>query len=47
MPKKNYLLRGTIKNYNVSKKPFYDRPINSDIKQYEEIIKLTTGQDED
>ena len=27
-------------------KDFYDRPINSDIKQYEEIIKLRTGQGE-
>ena len=27
-------------------KTFYDQPINSDIKRYEEIRKLTTEQDE-
>ena len=27
-------------------KTFYDRPIDSDIKPYEEIEKLTTGQGE-
>ena len=28
-------------------KNFYDQPIDSDVKQYEEIRKLTTGQSED
>ena len=35
-------------NYNaiINKKNFYDQPIDSDIKQYKEIRKLTTGQAE-
>ena len=28
-------------------KKFYDQPTDSDMKRYEEIIKLTTGQGED
>ena len=28
-------------------KNFYDEPIDSDIKRYEEIRKLTIGQNED
>ena len=41
--------KGAIKNYNViiSEKKFYDQPIYTDIKQYQEIRKLTTGQGED
>ena len=37
-----------LKNYNViiNRKNFYDQLIISDIKLYEEIIKLTTGQGE-
>ena len=27
--------------------PFYDQTIDSDVKRYEEIRKLTTGQGED
>ena len=44
-----YLPKGTIKNYNVifNGKNFYDHSIGSDIKLYEEIRKLTTGQGED
>ena len=36
-------------NYNViiNGKSFYDQAIHSDIKQYEEVRKLTTGQGED
>ena len=30
----------------INGKNFYDEPIDSDIKRYEEIRKLTTGQDE-
>ena len=30
-----------------TEKNFYDQPIYFDIKQYEEIRKLTTGQGED
>ena len=43
-----YLLKGIIKNYNViiNEENFYDQPIDSDIKRYEEIRKLTTGQGE-
>ena len=31
----------------ISGKNFYHQPINSDIKRYKEIRKLTTGQGED
>ena len=41
--------KGIIKDYNViiNGKNVYDQPIDSDIKQYEEIGKLTTVQAED
>ena len=44
-----YLPKGIIKNYNViiKGKIFCDQPIDFDIKRYEEIKKLTTGQGED
>ena len=44
--KRNYLPKGVIDNYNVTVngKKFYDQPIDSDIKRYEEIGKLTAGQ---
>ena len=47
--KRYYLLKGIIKNYNVimNGKNFYDQAIDYDIKRYEEIRKLTTGQGED
>ena len=47
--KRYYLPKGIIKNYNVisNGKNFYDQATDSDIKQYEEIRKLTTGQGED
>ena len=43
-----YLPKGIIKNYNIiiNGKNFYDDAIDSDIKLYEEIRKLTTGQGE-
>ena len=43
-----YLQKSIIKNYNViiSGKNFYDQSIDSDIKRYEEIRKLTSGQNE-
>ena len=46
--KNYYLSKGRIKNYNViiNGKNFYDHPINSDIKWYEGIRKLTAGQGE-
>ena len=31
----------------INGKNFYDEPIDSDIKRYEEIIKITTAQGED
>ena len=31
----------------INGKSFYDQPVDSDIKRYEEIRKLTTGQLED
>ena len=45
----NYLPKGIIKNYNViiNGENFYDQPIDSDIKRYEEIRKVVTGQVED
>ena len=44
-----YLPKGITKNYNIiiNGKNVYDQAINSDIKRYEETIKLTTGQGED
>ena len=44
--KKYYLPKGIIKNYNVivNGKNLYNQPIDSDLKQYEEFKKLTTGQ---
>ena len=47
--KRYYLPKGIIKNDNVivSGKNFYDQAIDSDIKRYEEIRKLTIGQEED
>ena len=38
-----------MKNYNViiNGKNFYDQTIDSDVKQHEEIKKLTTAQGED
>ena len=41
--------KSIMRNCNViiNGKTFYDQPIYSDIKRYEEITKLTTGQDED
>ena len=46
---KCYLPKDILNNYNVivNGKNFYDQPIDSDIKGYEEIRKLTTGQGED
>ena len=47
--RKYCLPKGVIKNYNViiNRKNFYDQAIDSDIKRYEEIRKLTTGQGQD
>ena len=47
--RKYYLPKGIIKNYNgiINGKNFYDQAIDSDIKRYKEIRKLTTGQGED
>ena len=44
-----YLPKEIIDNYNVisNGKNFYDQAIDSDIKRYEEIRKLTTGHGED
>ena len=45
----NCLPKGIIVNYNVisNGNNFYDQAIDSDIKQYEEIRKLLTGQRKD
>ena len=42
------MLNSPIKNYKVmiNGKNFYNQSINSDIKRYEEIRKLATGQGE-
>ena len=44
-----YLQKDIIKNFNViiNRKNFYDQVIDSDIKWYEKIRKLTTGKGED
>ena len=46
---KYYLSKGIIKNYNViiNWKIVYNQAVDSDIKRYEEIRKLETGQGED
>ena len=43
---RHYLTKGLINNFNViiNGKTFYEQPINSDLKRYEELIKLKTGQ---
>ena len=47
--KRYYLPKAIIANYNViiNGKNFYDQAIDSDIKRYEKIRKLMTGQGED
>ena len=49
MLKKYCLRKGIIKNYNViiNGKDLYDQAIDSDIKPYKEIRKVTTGLGED
>ena len=44
-----YLPKGITKNYNIiiNGKNVYDQAVNSDIKRYEETVKLTTGRGED
>ena len=44
-----FLPIGIIKNYNliINRKNFYDQTIDSNIKRYDEIRKLTTGPGED
>ena len=46
--KKYYLPKGITDNYNniINSKNFYDQAIDSDIKPYKEIRKLTTVQGE-
>ena len=47
--KKYFLPRVKIENYNIEidGRNFYDQPINDSIKQYDEIRKVSTGQDDD
>ena len=47
--KRYYLPKGIIKNYNaiINGKNLYDQAIDSDIKRFEEIRKLTTEEGED
>ena len=44
-----YLTKDIIKNYSViiDGKNFYDQPIDSDTKRFEDIRKGTAGQGED
>ena len=44
-----FLPRVKIENYNIEidGRNFYDQPINDSIKQYDEIRKISTGQDDD
>ena len=44
---KYYLPKGIIENVIINGKNVYDQAIDSDIKGYEEIRKLTTSQSED
>ena len=43
-----YLQKCIMKNYNIiiNGKNFYDQPIDSHIKRYDKIRKITTGQGE-
>ena len=47
--RKYFLPKGEIKNYNVliDGRNFYDQPINDIIKQYDEIMKVSTGYGDD
>ena len=47
--KKCFLPRVKIENYNIEidGRNFYDQTINDSIKQYDEIWKISTGQDGD
>ena len=47
--RKYFLPRGEIKNYNVliDGRNFYDQPIKDLIKQYDEVRKVSTRQDDD
>ena len=47
--KKYFLPRVKVDNYNIEidGRNFYNQPINSSIKQYDEIRKISTGQDDD
>ena len=47
--RKFYLPRTTINNYNVliDGRNFYDQPINSDERQYDELRKVTLGKGDD
>ena len=47
--KKYFLPRVKIENCNIEidGKNFHDQPINDSIKQYDEIRKITAGQDDD
>ena len=44
-----YLLKVEIKDYNfmIDGKNFFDQPINSNLKKYENIRKIATGQGDD
>ena len=46
--KKYFLPRFKIENYNIKidGRKFYDPPINESIKQYDEVRKISTGQDD-
>ena len=47
--RKYFLPRIEIKSYNIEidGRNFYDQPINDLIKKYDEIRKISTGQDDD
>ena len=47
--RKYFLSRAEIENYNalIDGRNFYDQPINDLIKQYCEVRKVSTGQDDD
>ena len=43
------ILQNRIKDYNIiiDSKNFFDQPINSELKQYENVIKIITGKGDD
>ena len=44
---KGLIYQKVLSNVTINGQDFYDQPIDSDIKRYAEITKLTAGQNDD